>query len=136
MSPRNQTGNQPRDLSRRTFFGWTGGLGAAVLVSACSAPSSTSGDDEKVTKASQDVDTIAFDYPFTFLPVFAGVTKFAKERANEKGVKLEQTSDNGRPDVQATNLTPSSPRRSRRSCRSRWSSRPPSRSPRRRSTRA
>ncbi len=104
MSPRNQPHQQPRDLSRRTFLGWTGGLGAAVLVSACSAPSSTSGDGEKVTKSSQDVDTIAFDYPFTFLPVFAGVTKFAKERAKEKGVKLEQTSDNGRPDVQASNL--------------------------------
>lgn len=104
MSPRSQPHQQPRDLSRRTFLGWTGGLGAAVLVSACSAPSSTSGDGEKVAKSSQDVDTIAFDYPFTFLPVFAGVTKFAKERAKEKGVKLEQTSDNGRPDVQASNL--------------------------------
>ncbi len=96
--------SQHRDLSRRTLFSWTGGIGAAVLLSACSAPSSTSGSGKKVAGSSKDVDKIAFDYPFTFLPVYAGVTKFAKARAKEAGIELVQTSDNARPDVQASNL--------------------------------
>ncbi|GAA1503108.1 sugar ABC transporter substrate-binding protein [Nocardioides humi] len=94
----------PRDLSRRTLLAWGGGIGAAVLASACSAPASTKSSGDKVAKSSTDVDTVAWDYPFTFLPVYAGVAKFAKARAKEKGVALEQTNDNGRPDVQASNL--------------------------------
>ena len=96
--------SQTPDLSRRRFLGWTGGAGAAVLLAACSAPSSSTDKKDKVAKSSKDVDKIAFDYPFTFLPVYAGVTKFAKARAKEVGVDLTQTSDNGRPDVQASNL--------------------------------
>lgn len=96
--------SQPADLSRRRFLGWTGGAGAAVLLAACSAPSSSTDAKDKVATSSKDVDKIGFDYPFTFLPVYAGVTKFAKARAKEVGVDLTQTSDNGRPDVQASNL--------------------------------
>jgi ribose transport system substrate-binding protein len=91
-------------LNRRTFLGWTGGIGAAVLTAACSAPTSTTASKDKVAKSGKDVRTVAWDYPFTFLPVYAGVAKFAQARAKEKGLSLEQTNDNGRPDVQASNL--------------------------------
>lgn len=93
-----------KSVDRRTFLAWTGGIGAAVLASACSAPSTTKASGDKVAKSSKDVDTVAWDYPFTFLPVYAGVAKFAKARAEEKGLALEQTNDNGKPDVQAANL--------------------------------
>ncbi|WP_408898514.1 sugar ABC transporter substrate-binding protein [Nocardioides sp. R1-1] len=91
-------------LDRRTFLSWTGGIGAAVLASACTAPATTKSSGDRVAGSSKDVDTVAWDYPFTFLPVYAGVARFAKARAKERGVSLEQTNDNGKPDVQATNL--------------------------------
>ena len=50
-----------KSVDRRTFLAWTGGIGAAVLASACSAPSSTKASGDKVAKSSKDVDTVAWD---------------------------------------------------------------------------
>lgn len=91
------------DASRRQFLGWTGGIGAAVLLSACTAPDSSSSSSSSSGPA-KEVDGVAFDYPFTFLPVYAGVTKFAKQRASELGIKMTSTNDQGKPDLQATNV--------------------------------
>jgi ABC-type sugar transport system substrate-binding protein len=94
---------QPADLSRRRFLAWTGGVGAGVLLTACAVPGSkSSGSSGSTTSGS--LDTIAFDYPFTFLPVYAGVIKFAKARADELGLSLLQTNDAGKPEVQATSV--------------------------------
>lgn len=92
------------DLSRRTFLAWTGGAGAAVLLSACTGPSKDDTSGTKIAGSAAGLKKIAFDYPFTFLPVYAGVTKFAKARAKELGLSLTETSDAGKPDAQASNL--------------------------------
>jgi ABC-type sugar transport system substrate-binding protein len=91
-------------LSRRQFLHWSGGVGAAALLSACSGPTTSAGRATGATSPAGELETIAFDYPFTFLPVYAGVTKFAKRRADELGVALVQTNDGGRPDVQASSV--------------------------------
>jgi ribose transport system substrate-binding protein len=94
---------QPADLSRRRFLAWTGGVGAGVLLTACAVPDSkSSGSSGSTTSGS--LDTIAFDYPFTFLPVYAGVIKFAKARADELGLSLLQTNDAGKPEMQASSV--------------------------------
>ncbi|GAB3865325.1 hypothetical protein GCM10028801_35630 [Nocardioides maradonensis] len=98
------TTTETRDVSRRNFLAWTGGAGAAVLLAACSAPSQETGNGKRVVGSADDLKKIAFDYPFTFLPVYAGVTKFAKARAAELGISLNETNDAGKPDAQASNL--------------------------------
>lgn len=92
------------NVSRRSFLAWTGGVGAAALLSACSPPAESGGSGERLAGSSKDIDAVAFDYPFTFLPVYAGVSRFAKERAKQVGVTVKQTNDAGRPDAQASNL--------------------------------
>jgi len=97
------------DLSRRKFLAWTGGAGAAVLLSACTGPATNTGSAKHTAGSTADAKTadlkkVAFDYPFTFLPVYAGVTKFAKARAAQLGLTLTETNDAGKPDAQASNL--------------------------------
>jgi ABC-type sugar transport system substrate-binding protein len=94
---------KPADPSRRRFLAWTGGVGAGVLLTACAGPGSKSSGSSGPT-TSGSLDSIAFDYPFTFLPVYAGVTKFAKARADELGISLQQTNDAGKPEVQASSV--------------------------------
>lgn len=94
-------------LSRRGFLAGTGlaaaGLVGASTLAACgsedSSPSSSgSGKDGK------GLSKIGFDYSFPFLPVFAGVSRYAKERAKELGVDLEFTNDQGKSELQVANV--------------------------------
>ena len=92
--------------TRRQLLTWSGGIGAAVLLAACTAPESTTGSSTAptTTRSPMDLTAVAFDYPFTFLPVYAGVSKFAQARADELGINFTQTNDQGKPDIQVSSL--------------------------------
>lgn len=92
-------------LTRRGFLAATGltaaGLVGASTLAACGSEESPSGsgggDGKELTK-------IGFDYSYPFLPVFAGVSRYAKERAKELGVDLEFTNDQGQSELQVANV--------------------------------
>lgn len=119
------------ELSRRGFLtSSAGGVGAALLLAACGKASTNAGSSSTTSAtatggATGGTDTgsgrgagsatassggkkltsVAFDYPFTFLPVYAAVTKFAKQHAGDVGVDLKLTSDNAKLETQVANLT-------------------------------
>lgn len=94
------------ELSRRHLFHAAGGVGAALLAAACSAPPSTAGAASgSAAPRRRDLKQVGLDYPFTFLPVYAGVTKFARQRAGELNLALQLTNDNAQLETQAANLT-------------------------------
>ncbi len=133
-------------LTRRTFLATSaGGVGAALLMTACGkAPTAgtssdaatntstmagsssaivASGSSSAAPSAGKKLTAVGFDYPFTFLPVYAAVTKFAQQHAAELGVELKLTSDNAKLETQVGNLSTLISQKCRRSSLSRW--RPP-----------
>lgn len=98
------------DTSRRTFLAAAGGVGAAVLLAACGRAPARSGTDAAAAASAsagprKKLTAVGFDYPFTFLPVYAGVTRFARERAAELGLELKLSNDNAKLETQVSNLT-------------------------------
>ncbi|MFD1713341.1 sugar ABC transporter substrate-binding protein [Amnibacterium flavum] len=85
------------------------GLSALALTSAFALAGCGTINDAPADSAdaaeTKEVDTILFDYPFTALPVYSAVVKYAQERADELGVKLELTNDDMDLTKQVTNLT-------------------------------
>ncbi|MFS8479901.1 MAG: sugar ABC transporter substrate-binding protein [Micromonosporaceae bacterium] len=102
---------QPGAASRRAFLASVGGVGAAVLLAACGRAPGRDGADHEAGGGGPSVGprkkltAVGFDYPFTFLPVYAGVTRFARQRAEELGLELKLTNDNAKLEAQVSNLT-------------------------------
>ena len=101
------------DLSRRGFLYSAGGVGAAALLAACGTASNASKGNGGAastspaaakSKSHRKLTSVTFDYPFTMLPVYAAVSRFAKERAGQVGVNLDLTNDNASLDTQVSNL--------------------------------
>lgn len=78
-------------------------VGITSSVVACSTPSEDSGGAS--VESGGKVESIAFDFPYTSLPVYSIVADFAKQRAEEKGVDLVLTSDDMNLSTQVSNLT-------------------------------
>ncbi|MCX6497423.1 MAG: sugar ABC transporter substrate-binding protein [Arthrobacter sp.] len=78
-------------------------MSASLFLSACSTSGDSSGAPSTSTP-NQPVKKVLFDYPFTALPVYSLVTKFAQKRADQAGVQLELTNDNMDLGQQVTNL--------------------------------
>jgi ribose transport system substrate-binding protein len=78
-------------------------MSAALILSGCSTTGGTSGA-ASTGASSHAVKKVLFDYPFTALPVYGLVAKFAQKRADEVGVQLELTNDNMDLGQQVTNL--------------------------------
>lgn len=79
-------------------------MSAALILSACSTTAGDTSGAELTGAPNHAVKKVLFDYPFTALPVYSLVTKFAQKRADETGVKLELTNDNMDLGQQVTNL--------------------------------
>jgi len=99
--------------TRRTFLASAGGVGAALMLAACgkattsssNAPSSSGATPGSAAATHKTLTAVAFDYPFTFLPVYAAVSGFAKERGAQVGVRLNLTNDEVKLESQVSNLS-------------------------------
>lgn len=76
-----------------------------VSLSGCSTINDSSTSTAAQSGKPKQVKTILFDYPFTSLPVYSAIVKYAKKEAKAKGVNLELTNDNMQLSAQVSNLT-------------------------------